>query len=82
MKKIYIAVILIVGQILGTLITILAKATAPHRDRHEDVFQDFSASVRAALGSSHWFWTVLGAQLFVPFGFLRVFKKEQLSKPL
>jgi len=50
LKKIHIAVILIVAQILGTLITLLAKATAPDRYRPEDVFQDFSTGVGAASG--------------------------------
>ncbi len=82
LTRIHIAVTLIIAQILGTLITILAKATAPDRDGPGDVFPDFSAG---ALGShlvrNYWFWIALGAQLIIPFGFFKFFRKEQLSKP-
>jgi alpha-1,3-glucan synthase len=53
LKKIDIAVTLIVAQILGPLITMLAKATAPDRDGPGDVFPDFSAGVGAALGGNY-----------------------------
>ena len=68
LKKIHIAVTLIVAQIVNTLTTRLSKATALDRDRPRDAFQDFSASLGTALGGNYWFWTALGVQLIVPFG--------------
>lgn len=85
LTRIHIAVTLIIAQILGTIITMLAKATAPDKDGPGDVFPDFSAGAGAALGShlvsNYWFWIALGAQLVIPFGFFKYFRKEQLSKP-
>jgi alpha-1,3-glucan synthase len=81
LTRIHIAVTLIVAQILGTFITMLAKATAPDKDGPGQVFPDFSAGVGNALGGNVWFWIALGAQLVIPFGFFKFFRKEQLSKP-
>jgi alpha-1,3-glucan synthase len=72
---------LMAGQILGTMVTMLAKATAPTRDGPGDVFPDFSAGVRDVLSWNHWFWIALGAQLIIPVGFFKFFRKAQLSKP-
>jgi alpha-1,3-glucan synthase len=69
LTRIHIAATLIVAQILGTLITMLAKATAPDRDGPGDVFPDFSMGVGGALGGNYWFWIALGAQLVIPLGF-------------
>jgi alpha-1,3-glucan synthase len=80
LTRIHIAVSLIVAQILGTVITMLAKATAPDKDGPGDVFPDFSAGVSNVVGKP-WFWIALGCQLVIPIGFFKFFRKEQLSKP-
>jgi alpha-1,3-glucan synthase len=80
LTRIHVAVSLIVGQILGTLITMLAKGTAPDKDGPGDVFPDFSAGAGQAL-MKPWFWIALGCQLIIPIGFFKFFRKEQLSKP-
>ncbi|KAL3424556.1 glycosyl transferase group 1 [Phlyctema vagabunda] len=80
LTRIHIAISLVVAQILGTLITMLAKATAPDKDGPGDVFPDFSAGVVDGL-SKPWFWIALAAQLVIPIGFFKFFRKEQLSKP-
>jgi alpha-1,3-glucan synthase len=72
---------IMMAQILGTLVMMLAKATAPTRDGPGDVFPDFSAGVGTALHGNYWFWVGLGAQLIIPVGFFKVFRKGQLSKP-
>lgn len=67
--------------LLGTLVTILAKATAPTRNGPGDVFPDFLAGVRVGLHGNYWFWIALFAQLVIPIGFFKFFRKGQLSKP-
>jgi alpha-1,3-glucan synthase len=81
LTRIHIAVTLIIAQILGTVVTMLAKATAPDKNGPGDVFPDFSAGWGTALGGNYWFWIALGAQLVIPIGFFKFFRKEQLSKP-
>ena len=80
LTRIHIAVSLVLAQVLGTVVTMLAKATAPDRDGPGDVFPDFSAGVVLGLRKP-WFWIALGCQLVVPIGFFKFFRKEQLSKP-
>jgi len=69
------------AQIVGTLVTMLAKATAPTKDGPGDVFPDFSPGIRVALHGNYWFWIALFAQLVVPIEFFKFFRKGQLSKP-
>lgn len=80
LTRIHIAVTLMIAQLLGTAITLIAKATAPDRDGPGDVFPDFSAGVIQGIAKP-WFWIALGCQLIVPLGFFKFFRKEQLSKP-
>lgn len=80
LTRIHIAVSLMAAQLIGTAITLIAKATSPDRDGPGDVFPDFSAGVVEGL-SKPWFWIALGAQLIIPIGFFKFFRKEQLSKP-
>jgi alpha-1,3-glucan synthase len=80
LTRIHIAVSLVSAQVIGTAVTMLAKATAPDRDGPGPVFPDFSKGVAAGL-KEPWFWIALAAQLVVPIGFFKFFRKEQLSKP-
>ncbi|RDW79794.1 putative alpha 1,3 glucan synthase [Coleophoma cylindrospora] len=80
LTRIHIAVSLIAAQVIGTAVTLIAKATAPDANGPGDVFPDFSAGVIAGI-SKPWFWIALGCQLVIPFGFFKFFRKEQLSKP-
>ncbi|KAI4941950.1 hypothetical protein J4E91_010500 [Alternaria rosae] len=80
LTRIHIAVSLVLAQILGTVVTMLAKATSPNANGPGDVFPDFSAGVVEGL-SKPWFWIGLAAQLVIPLGFFKFFRKEQLSKP-
>ncbi|PVH93912.1 hypothetical protein DM02DRAFT_540526, partial [Periconia macrospinosa] len=47
--KIYITIFLVLAQVLGTVIIIVAKATALDVNRPKDVFLDFLAGVVAGL---------------------------------
>ena len=71
---------LIAAQVLGSIATILARATAPDKTGPGDVFPDFSAGPIPGLGKA-WFWVALLFNLMVPVGFFMFFRKEQLSKP-
>lgn len=71
---------LIAAQVLGSIATILARATAPDKIGPGDVFPDFSAGAMPGLGKA-WFWVALVMNLAVPMGFFMFFRKEQLSKP-
>ena len=71
---------LLAAQVLGSIATILARATAPDKIGPGDVFPDFSAGAMPGLGKV-WFWVALLFQLGVPVGFFMFFRKEQLSKP-
>ncbi|KAL6717287.1 Cell wall alpha-1,3-glucan synthase ags1 [Lecanora helva] len=71
---------LIAAQVLGSVATILARATAPDKIGPGDVFPDFSAGAMPGLGKA-WFWVALLMNLAVPAGFFMFFRKEQLSKP-
>ncbi|KAL6721871.1 Cell wall alpha-1,3-glucan synthase ags1 [Lecanora helva] len=70
---------LIAGQILGSLTTIIAKATAPDRISTNTVFPNLCVNPREGLREP-WFWVALLFQLAVPVGFAFFFRKEQLSK--
>ena len=70
---------LVAGQILGSLTTIIAKASAPDKIGAGSVFPNFCVNPKEGL-SSAWFWIALLFQLTVPVGFAVFFRKEQLSK--
>ena len=80
LTRIHIAFTLIAAQVLGSIATILARATAPNKIGPGDVFPDFSAGVGDGLTRA-WFWVALFFQLIVCVGFFTFFRKEQLSKP-
>ena len=80
LTRIHIAFTLIAAQVLGSVATMLARATAPNKLGPGDVFPDFSAGVVAGLEKG-WFWVALALQVVVCGGFFLFFRKEQLSKP-
>jgi alpha-1,3-glucan synthase len=80
LTRIHVAFTLIAAQVLGSVATILARATAPNKVGPGDVFPDFSAGVLDGV-STPWFWVAMLAQIGVCLGFFAFFRKEQLSKP-
>ncbi|EFQ32048.1 glycosyl transferase group 1 [Colletotrichum graminicola] len=76
----HVAAALVGAQILGSVATILARATAPDKIGPGDVFPDFSEGIMPGV-SRAWFWVALGLQLVLPFGYFKFFRKEQVSKP-
>ncbi len=80
LTRIHIAFTLIAAQVLGSIATILARATAPNKLGPGDVFPDFSAGFGEGFTKA-WFWVALLFQLTICVGFFTFFRKEQLSKP-
>ena len=80
LTRIHIAFTLIAAQVLGSIATMVARATAPNAIGPGDVFPDFSGGIGNGL-STAWFWIALIMQLIICIGFFTFFRKEQLSKP-
>ncbi|KAJ9131638.1 Cell wall alpha-1,3-glucan synthase mok13 [Pleurostoma richardsiae] len=76
----HVAATLIGAQVLGSIATIAARATAPDKIGPGDVFPDFSEGVTPGI-TKVWFWVALGMQLIIPIGFFKFFRKEQVAKP-
>jgi alpha-1,3-glucan synthase len=80
LTRIHISFTLIAAQVLGSIATILARATAPDKIGPGDVFPDFSGGYREGFTKA-WFWVALAFQMAICVGFFMFFRKEQLSKP-
>ncbi|KAJ5766305.1 uncharacterized protein N7511_003921 [Penicillium nucicola] len=80
LTRIHIAASLCAAQLIGTITTLIARASAPDRDGPGDVFPDFSAGIIEGI-SKPWFWIALSCQLAIPVGFFMFFRNEQLNKP-
>lgn len=80
LTRFHITFTLVAAQVIGSIATILARATAPDATGPGNVFPDFSVDWRGALGQAD-FWVALLFQLVVCVGFFTFFRKEQLSKP-
>ncbi|KAK3690069.1 alpha-1,3-glucan synthase Ags2 [Podospora appendiculata] len=80
LTRIHVCVAMLVAQVIGSVATIAARATAPNAVGPGDVFPDISEGAAIAL-SKPWFWVALIAQLIICVGFFKFFRKEQISKP-
>ena len=80
LTRFHIAFTLLAAQVLGSIATILARATAPDKIGPGDVFPDFSAGIGVGL-SKGWFWVCLLFQLSICVLCFMFFRKEQLQKP-
>ncbi|KAF2194680.1 glycosyltransferase family 5 protein [Zopfia rhizophila CBS 207.26] len=79
MTRFHVAFTLTAAQVVGSVATIVARATAPNNLGPGSVFPNLALSMDG-LGS--WvFWVALGLQGAVCAGFLLFFRKEQLFKP-
>ncbi|KAI4196457.1 MAG: hypothetical protein LQ350_006552 [Teloschistes chrysophthalmus] len=80
LTRFHVTFTLIAAQVLGSIATILARATAPDKDGPGTVFPNlvlFEGEGVKTVG----FWTGLLCQVLVCLGFLKFFRKEQLQKP-
>jgi len=80
LTRFHIAFTLIAAQVIGSIGTILARATAPNKLGPGDVFPDFSEGVHTAVSNAD-FWVCLLFVLSVNIPFFSFFRKEQLQKP-
>ncbi|KAK4213133.1 alpha-1,3-glucan synthase [Rhypophila decipiens] len=81
LTRIHVCVAMLVAQVVGSLATIVARATAPNNVGPGDVFPDFSSGLGSQNLGRPWFWVGLGCQLLVVAGFFRFFRREQVNKP-
>uniref|UniRef100_A0A093V713 alpha-1,3-glucan synthase n=1 Tax=Talaromyces marneffei PM1 TaxID=1077442 RepID=A0A093V713_TALMA len=80
LTRLHIAFTLLAAQVIGSIGTILARATAPDSTGPGDVFPDFSAGVHDALSKGD-FWVCLLFLLSINVLCFLFFRKEQLQKP-
>ncbi|KAH8702491.1 putative alpha-1,3-glucan synthase [Talaromyces proteolyticus] len=80
LTRFHIAFTLIAAQVIGSVGTILARASAPDKLGPGDVFPDFSEGVHIAL-SKRDFWLCLLFILSINVLCFSFFRKEQLQKP-
>jgi alpha-1,3-glucan synthase len=80
LTRVHVAATLVVSQVIGSAVTILARATAPNKVGPGDVFPNFGLTGSEGLRKP-WFWVGLLSQLVICLGFAKVFRKEQLFKP-
>ena len=79
LTRFHITFALVAAQVLGSIATIAARASAPDNVGPGSVFPNFG------LGSAGlqqpWFWVALLLQMAICVGFFLFFRKEQLTKP-
>jgi hypothetical protein len=80
LTRFHITFILIAAQVIGSIATILARATAPDKVGPGDVFPDFSAGIAAGLAKVD-FWLCLLFMLSINALCFMFFRREQLQKP-
>ncbi|KAH7329967.1 hypothetical protein BKA65DRAFT_527674 [Rhexocercosporidium sp. MPI-PUGE-AT-0058] len=80
LTRVHVAYTLIVAQVLGSIATILARATAPYKVGPSGMFPGFSRGAYPGVGQPC-FWVNLIFQLLICVGFFTFFRKEQLNKP-
>ncbi|KAL8715735.1 MAG: hypothetical protein Q9220_000402 [cf. Caloplaca sp. 1 TL-2023] len=80
LTRFHVTFTLITAQVLGSVATMVARATAPDRDGPGTVFPNLVLFPSEGLKTVG-FWTGLLFQIVICVGFLKFFRKEQLSKP-
>lgn len=79
LTRMHICFTLLASQVLGSIATICARAFAPNNIGPGPISPDLTAGVSSVANA--WFWIAIFFQLLICAGFLRFFRKEQLSKP-
>ncbi|KAJ5721168.1 uncharacterized protein N7483_009102 [Penicillium malachiteum] len=80
MTRFHITFTLLAAQVVGSIATILARATAPDKLGPGNVFPDFSAGIIAGLEKAD-FWVCLLFMLSINVLCIFFYRKEQLTKP-
>jgi alpha-1,3-glucan synthase len=80
LTRFHVAFTLLAAQVIGSIGTILARATAPDRVGPDDVFPNFAFGARQGVSRAD-FWVCLLFMLSVNILCFMFFRKEQLQKP-
>lgn len=80
LTRMHVTFALTAAQIIGSLATIAARATAPNNIGPGTVFPDFSGGFTQGL-QEPMFWLALVFQAVICIGYFVFFRKEQLFKP-
>ncbi|KAL8948183.1 MAG: hypothetical protein Q9222_005608 [Ikaeria aurantiellina] len=80
LTRFHVTFTLITAQVLGSVATMVGRATAPDKDGPGTVFPNLVLFPSGGLKTVG-FWTGLLFQIVICIGFLKFFRKEQLSKP-
>ncbi|KAI5452972.1 hypothetical protein NCC49_006506 [Naganishia albida] len=88
LSRLHVCATLAIAQMLGSVVVIIARATAPNRNGPAGVFPDAALWNIGSGGDGslnplgHWdFWVALVCQIIIIVGYFIFFRKEQLSKP-
>lgn len=79
LTRFHVVFALVCAQVLGSIATIVARATAPDGNGPGTVFPNLAMSLDGL--RYPWFWVTIVFQLAICAGFFRWFRKEQLTKP-
>ena len=79
LTRFHIVFTLVCAQVLGSIATIVARASAPDKDGPGTVFPNLVLGATGLKQAS--FWVALMLQLLICLGFFKFFRKEQLQKP-
>lgn len=79
LTRFHVVFALVCAQVLGSIATIVARASAPNGNGPGPVFPNLAMSLDGL--HKAWFWIALLFQLVICVGFFRWFRKEQLTKP-
>ncbi|KAL8801672.1 MAG: hypothetical protein Q9182_004309 [Xanthomendoza sp. 2 TL-2023] len=80
LTRFHVTFTLVAAQVLGSVATMVGRATAPDRDGPGTVFPNLVLEGGEGLKTVGW-WTGVGFQVVICVGFLKIFRKEQLQKP-
>ncbi|KAJ7777588.1 modular protein with glycoside hydrolase family 13 and glycosyltransferase family 5 domains [Mycena maculata] len=86
LSRLHVCVTLVFAQIIGTVITMVARATSPDRLGPGTVFPDaaiwaFSDGLGSSMIAESWFWVALVCQIIIVVGYFVFYRSEQLSRP-
>ncbi|UZJ55651.1 hypothetical protein CBS101457_004971 [Exobasidium rhododendri] len=79
MTRVHVNFTLIAAQVIGAVVTAVARACAPNKLGPGPIFPNVVTSANSAFNA--WFWIGLILNASVCIGFFMFFRKEQLNKP-
>lgn len=79
MVRFHITFVLMAGQVVGSIATIIARADGLNSVGPGPTFPDLAVSLSGL--SNAWFWICMLAQIIIAIGYYAFFRKEQLTKP-